>query len=607
MSWPRERLITVAGTGLLFLVALIYFHKDKTRIFYGDALGYYTYLPAHFIHHSLLNVDDPDFLASIDQDVAYQINGFKYNYPVNDKGNSIIQYTYGTSLMYSLGFFLTYSIDTLSGMTPHGYEHRYQTAIKWIGFLYLLLGLLFTYRSLSFFFKPMESILATAVLIIGTNLLWFTFFQFGMAHVPVFFLFSVLLFFSLRLSKEVTFSNVIVIALSSALITLIRPSDIVCLLIPLIIGGRNLYEQRSAKLFLWLLSGIILALVIAFPQFLYWKKMTGDWLFYSYGEQGFNWIKPKIIDGLFSARNGWFAYTPVMLIASLAFLFLKNLPGKLKLTFLVFIPLYIYIIYAWWCFNYINGFGSRPMIHVYPLMAVGIVAILSHHRTWIRRIGTIGIVLSCLVNIIYTAKAHNGQLFADESTHDYNLAILTKSRPTYNDLQKLDQTPDQPSRIVKENLIKSAVPDTSNGNVYLDSLINEYIYSNPRSEEFPPMRAEHIITPEDLKSPWIKVEVEGRFEDVSYVTYNQHKLILFIEKTDGHNIYNDIRINNKIGKIPPYDGPMEVRTSFLDLWGKVFFYYPTNNLNAGDKVSAYIWNVRQKPMKIKSISLYTAR
>ena len=81
---------------------------------------------------------------------------------------------------------------------------------------------------------------------------------------------------------------------------------------------------------------------------------------------------PEIIKGLLGAKNGWFMYTPLMLIACLAF-FVKGMAKDIRIVFFLLVPVYIYIVYAWFNYYYINGFGSRPMIHLYPLLAFGIL------------------------------------------------------------------------------------------------------------------------------------------------------------------------------------------------------------------------------------------
>ncbi len=57
----------------------------------------------------------------------------------------------------------------------------------------------------------------------------------------------------------------------------------------------------------------LLFMLPIFPQLLYWKLVSGNWLFYSYGNEGFDFLHPHIFDGLFCFKNGWLSYTPIML------------------------------------------------------------------------------------------------------------------------------------------------------------------------------------------------------------------------------------------------------------------------------------------------------
>ena len=60
---------------------------------------------------------------------------------------------------------------------------------------------------------------------------------------------------------------------------------------------------------------VIISGLIVFIQLSYWKYASGEWIVYSYGDQGFNFLHPAIKRGLIGANIGWWLYTPLMLLA----------------------------------------------------------------------------------------------------------------------------------------------------------------------------------------------------------------------------------------------------------------------------------------------------
>jgi len=125
-------------------------------------------------------------------------------------------------------------------------------------------------------------------------------------------------------STTSSWSNSIKLGLLTGLIILVRPSNIVVVLIPLLWGVTGV-ENFKAKLQLFfknryrIISAALVALLVFGLQIIYWKSVTGDLLYYSYGDEGFFFLHPHILDGLLSYRKGWLIYTPVMLFALFGF------------------------------------------------------------------------------------------------------------------------------------------------------------------------------------------------------------------------------------------------------------------------------------------------
>ena len=78
--------------------------KDKW-IFYGDALGYYTYLPATFNYNKLLTISEISKDTNVPKIVRDYISNLNESSEIN-KTPPVIQYTYVNSLLNSPAFFL---------------------------------------------------------------------------------------------------------------------------------------------------------------------------------------------------------------------------------------------------------------------------------------------------------------------------------------------------------------------------------------------------------------------------------------------------------------------------------------------------------------------
>jgi len=570
---------------------------------YGDALGYYIYLPAYFIHDKLSEVDRLADDKRIDSAVRSGIDSYKNNYSQNDKGNTIIQYTCGLALVQSPAFLVVHLYDKMRGESATGFELRYQNALYFVNMFSLLLGLFFGYKCLRFFFSPLVCILSTAILLLGSNLLWFGFLQVGMAHVPQHMLIAGLLLISLKNREEWKDRNILLMSFVLGLITIIRPTDIIMGVIPLtMIVSRSISDIHYREVVLQsvlrlLIPSAIIFLIPILPQLCYWKMMTGDFVFDSYSNYGFNWAEPQIVAGLFGAKNGWFAYTPLMLLATLPFV-TQRVDRDMRWVFLLIVPIYIYITYAWFNYYYINGFGSRPMIHLYPIMVFGIAGLLSYRKWWLRiLIGSL-LIFSVSVNLLFTHKQHNGRLHSDESTYAFNKATIFKKHLDYEDLFLMNSPLEQPSTEVRKfcaTVQSLDIQYMQNDAALYDSLQKKKYLQNKSDSTFPYGSVQHILDAREIRShKTMKVSAEMRFGKHVFMQHDQHKMVIEIYANGVQKYWESITINDKIGKKDIDGRDRQIRSTIIDTWDRVDFHIPMDIFEVGDRVKAYIWNTGQQ-------------
>ena len=120
-------------------------------------------------------------------------------------------------------------------------------------------------------------------------------------------------------------------------------------------------------------------LLIASLQFVYYYLATGYFIIWSYGGEGFtNWMRPEIINVLFSTQKGLFIYYPVLLFSMIGLLFLRR---DLSYKIIIFLVVSTYITASWWCWYYGGSFGMRPFVDVLAVFSMPLAMTLDKFYT----------------------------------------------------------------------------------------------------------------------------------------------------------------------------------------------------------------------------------
>ncbi len=342
---------------LIGLLALIqFFHlstfekKDAVR---HDMLAYYGYLPAFFIHGDLTLNSVPE------AEEGY------YTWTVPAENGRVFKMTMGVAIMNAPAFFIADTFARLGTENRTGHDSRYYFFVFLSAVFFFSRGLKYCYEIAVEFAGPVLSFIVVLIIGFGSNLMYYAFDEPMMSHVYSFFLYALLLRSTLNWVKTADWRSTWGIGLAIGLLTLIRPIHGIAALIPIIytLSGRISLKGRWPQIF----GAATLAVFCVVPQLLYWKVLSGEWLFYSYGEEGFFFSSPMILNGLLGFRKGWFIYTPVafLILPGLYLLFRER--RSLFLASTVFLSAYIYIVFSWWCWWYGGSFGSRPMVDILPI------------------------------------------------------------------------------------------------------------------------------------------------------------------------------------------------------------------------------------------------
>lgn len=359
----------------------------KNDIINNDACIYYAYLPASFIYNDLTF----EFAKNLPPGFEGRI------WTLNaENGNPVLKMSSGNAIAWLPFFGMAHLYATFSNdYAADGYSMPYGIFIFVAALFYLGLGLFCLSKLLLKYFHDFTVGITLFLIVMATNLLYYVIQEPGTTHITNFGLISAFLYTSVKWLETPTYLRSIFMGLLAGLIILIRPTNFVVLLLPLLIGISNWHDVFPKIVFLRknftkILIAAIATFIIFIPQLIYWKYITGQFLYYSYQDQGFFFNHPHIIDGLFSYRKGWLLYTPIMIFAIAGFFILRKYARGYTLAFSAFMLINIYLIFSWWNWWYGGSFGSRPMIDSYGIMAFPFAAFVEYllfRKIWIKVLG----------------------------------------------------------------------------------------------------------------------------------------------------------------------------------------------------------------------------
>jgi len=447
LNQTRIEKITYSGwaMAIITLVYLMVFFNfstwKKEVVLEWDAWEYYLYLPATFVYHNY----DLDFAR---EQLEFLGSGFNYSY-VGPLGKTVVRMSMGLALLETPFFLMGHVVANLTGYEANGFSAPYYFFLLLGTLIYAFIGNWYLRKILRLYFTDTTTAICLLLVNWGTNLFYFVTSEALVTHVPSYMLFALFLYGTIQWHKSPGVKNSFALGVLFGFISLIRPTNSVVALIFVLWGVTNASELihrmnlflKTIRLLLLLLVGIAL---VWFPQLLYWKVQTGQWYYYTYGFLGkFYFNQPHFWDALFSYRKGWLLYTPIMLLALAGIFFLRRQLKDAWFAVLIFVPVNFYIVSSFWCWWYGAGFGLRPMIDSYPLMALLLGATLTKLTDYqkLKKMMFYLLVVLVVVNQIQAYQSRKNILHFDSVTREYYRAMFLRIR---NDATKthLLQAPD---------------------------------------------------------------------------------------------------------------------------------------------------------------------
>lgn len=452
--------------------------RNVQAILTWDAMGYYIYLPAHFIYHDLGHMA---FASDIMRE--YNPSGSFYQafqVPGGPEGQLVTKYTCGLAVLWTPFFFLGHWAADWLSYPQDGFSAPYQIAVAFGGLLFALLGLGLLRRVLLRYFSDVVTTLVLVTLVLGSNYFQYAVFDAAMAHNYLFTGYALLLWLTIRWHERPTRGHAFAIGLTLGLLVLIRPSEAVAAVIPVLWGVGSVAAARAKLALLRVRWADVLLLGLGgfigvLPQPLYWHWATGHFIFYSYGDQHFSFLKPHLWDVLFSFRKGWLIYSPLLLFPLAGLVVLWRRHRALAVPVLVFTVLNLWVVSAWDIWWYGGSIGQRAMVQSYAVLALPWAAAVAwllqpERRPALRVAAVVAAVLLVDLNLFQHWQYMRSIINPEEMNRRYYFAVFNKTMPLQTDYAMLDVKTHlpQPERYYKPQSLgkldfENQAPDAATG------------------------------------------------------------------------------------------------------------------------------------------------
>lgn len=592
---------------LLISVCLIFFNCSffPINILSWDVFGYYMYLPMIFIYHNW-GLQDVTVLHSIIE--HYHSSSTLYQAYQTETGFWVMRYPMGMAMLYAPFFFLADFFCRFTHYPHDGFSLPYQIAILTGGICYSICGFYILRKILLRYFTDTVAAISLAIIFFGTNYFMHAGFHGSnaMSHNYLFTMYAFVIWFTIRWHESFRLKYILLLGIVCGITIVSRPSEMVCLFIPALWQIGEKYSLTSKlKLFFSMKNQILffmmMLFIIAMPQFIYWKIISGKFLFNSYGNnagEGFEFLHPYITEVLFSFRKGWLVYTPIILFPIAGIYYSIKQRKEFFYLALIYFLINLFIVSSWSCWWYAESFSQRSLIQSYAIMILPLGALVSRliyfSKMWIRSFVFGILFLLMVLNLFQTWQFLHGIIHPSRMTKAAYMAAFGKTKIPGNmeKLLMLDRSVSGPVEINETEYKKTKEWKEDFENI--PNAVTEQFFSGAHS-----CRIDSSITyspaikkryEEITDKDHAKLKVSMRIYCTTDVKNNPGSLVVAFE----HNGYS-------YGYVPTDVEKLNIR---LNQWTEVSINYLTPVIRTKkDILKVYYWNRGKNPVYIDDLKV----
>jgi hypothetical protein len=236
------------------------------------------------------------------------------------------------------------------------------------------------------------AIMATFATFFGTSVGYYA--VSPMSHASTFFCVAVFLAWWWRVKDGTGIRSWVLLGLIGGFLSITRWQDIFFLGAPLIcdlIGAPGKFAKRLPSR----LSYLAAAAICWLPQIAEWKYIFDKYSPASPGKGFFVLPPPHILQVLFSTRNGWVAWTPLVLVGIAGLVLSAIRIPRLFVPWIVVLALELALTGSMLTWHGGEGFGNRYMTSSAPLIGLGVLTLLCATRRRNARAAVILAMIAC--------------------------------------------------------------------------------------------------------------------------------------------------------------------------------------------------------------------
>lgn len=404
LSTTRMFFLTLTVLSAIFLLH----YRVVGQAVYGDGKFYWSYVRSVWKDHDLDLRDELNRVYSPKTNNELRVEKVSKNGVFN-------WLPIGVSLAWFPAFvFADILANTFHWLIPtfpnNGYSDIYQIIVGLENVFFMSLGIILLDRLLQKYFPRIISFCTSALILFGTNLLFYGGVDVVNSH-PLSFLLSVTyLYFWLLTRKKRSMIQWISMGILLSFMTMVRTQEFIFVL-PLFIDFIYQKVTFPKKLIHSGLAAIFFAMFFV-PQMFAWKYYFGSYFMSPYFQGGFNFLKPHVIQVLFNLREGLLIWTPLYLFCLIGFYFMKLKDHKVFLPILCIFLVQFYLVCSWSGWDHPGReFGIRILMTGLPYLSFGLGALLTRLHKVLSKIQFYGfmtffIIYNCVSIVTFLKLVH---------------------------------------------------------------------------------------------------------------------------------------------------------------------------------------------------------
>jgi hypothetical protein len=380
--------------GVCALLALITLPAVTTRIYASDEVQYFAFL------RSLAFDGDLSFQNEYQHfyDAGAGGAGFRDTFLAERftaAGRRINFGTIGPAILWAPFYAVGHVVAVVTGAPQDGYSTPYVAAVAYgsafYGWMAIALSALIAHQVVG---RGFAAALAT---LLGTPLVFYMYVAPPFSHACATFAVALFLWVWLRVRDHWSPAGIVALGLAGGLMGTMRDQTVLFLIPPamdfLRSSLRSEVRQGPRSTVQLALLGTVATVVAYSPHLLASRAINGYIGPHESVGNKMSWLSPHFFDVLLSPFHGWFAWTPLAVIALAGLVVLAS--GRTRATHqdaawlgvcaLVMVLLQVYINGAVESWTVAGAFGQRRFVELTPLLVLGLATVLTivRPRRWL--------------------------------------------------------------------------------------------------------------------------------------------------------------------------------------------------------------------------------